>query len=103
MKSLCISGIIAKMHRGIYLESNGVSGANTDNTEVSFVRDHLVDIYEGITTNVIFRLPTKCANTIASTVAIFSIYYFVSNPTPSSSDPWEKRDASASPKTLPTS
>ena len=53
-----ISGVVAKMHRGIYLESNGVPGADTVETEVSFVRDHLVDVYKSITTNVLSRLPT---------------------------------------------
>jgi len=47
-----ISGVVAKMHRGIYLESNGVPGADTDETEFSFVQVHLVDVYESITTNV---------------------------------------------------
>ena len=73
------------MHRGVYLEGviggGPVVGGDGSDGETSFVRDHLVDVYENIGVDVLSRLPSEYADAVASTVATFSIYYFVSNAT----------------------
>ena len=50
--------------------------------EQSFTeRDHLVDTYESVATNVLSCLPAEYANSIPATILSFSVYCFISNAT----------------------
>lgn len=70
-----ISSAIAKMHHGTYLEESlDASGGGT-----SFVQKHLVGLYDSIAEHHLSRLPAEYATIVASTIAMFSIYTFVSN------------------------
>lgn len=60
---------IGRMHRGAHVE---ISKSNTE---------HLGSIYEELTKNVLFHLPTEYCGMVASTVCAFSIYCFVTNAT----------------------
>lgn len=72
-----IAAAIAKMHHGTYLESASVGGM--DATEQSFVQKQLVGLYEGIAEHHLSELPPEYAAYVASTLASFSIFTFVSN------------------------
>lgn len=67
---------IAKVHHGTYLSESldAMEGMGT-----SFVEKHLAGLYEGITDNILSKLPSEYASIVASTVATYSIYTFVSN------------------------
>ena len=65
---------IAKIHRGIYIES---SGGNSG--ESSFVQDNLVVLYESISKDILSHVPSEYGAMIASNVATYSIYFFVTN------------------------
>lgn len=71
-----VASSIAVMHHGTYLEEalGGLDGAGT-----SFVDKHLSRLYESIATQHLSQLPPEYAAIVASTVASFSIYTFVSN------------------------
>lgn len=73
-----VATAIAKMHHGTYLESTSV-GNGIDSAEQSFVQKHLVGLYEDIAEHHISKLPPDSAAFLASTLASFSIYTFVSN------------------------
>ncbi|KAL9189534.1 hypothetical protein ACHAXT_009209 [Thalassiosira profunda] len=65
---------LAKMHRGTYLqESSG------DQPSGSFVQIYLSDLFDTIANAYLSRLPNDFAVSVASSVATFSIYAFVSN------------------------
>ncbi|KAL3793104.1 hypothetical protein HJC23_005606 [Cyclotella cryptica] len=69
-----IGNAIAKMHRGIYLsETTDVSQAS------SFVQLHLTDQFDQVANAYLSQLPGDFASIVASTIATFSIYSFVSN------------------------
>ena len=69
-----VAAAIAKMHHGTYLES-----AIEHNDGPSFVQKYLCGLYESIADLHLSKLPTEYAAIVASTVATFSIYTFVSN------------------------
>ncbi|KAI2489905.1 hypothetical protein MHU86_24659 [Fragilaria crotonensis] len=69
-----VAAAIAKMHHGTYLES-----MSEDNDGPSFVQKHLSGLFESIAEQHLAKLPTEYAGIVASTVASFSIYTFVSN------------------------
>lgn len=68
------------MHRGTYLQENiDDSDHNQQGNTTSFVQLHLTDLYDGIDSNYLSQLPNEYASIVASTVATYSIYAFVSN------------------------
>jgi hypothetical protein len=71
--NLRINAAIAKMHRGIYLSETA------DAKTTSFVQLHLTDHFEQIANAYLANLPAEYASIVASTIATFSIYSFVSN------------------------
>jgi len=73
-----IAASIAKMHHGTYLEET-IDAAAGDGA--SFVKKHLADLYASIAEQHLSRLPAEYANIVASIIAAFSIYTFVSNAT----------------------
>ena len=70
------SNAIAKMHQGTYLEES-VEDDMSDGG--GFVQRHLGQVYEDISANLLSKLPAEYASVVASTVATYSIYAFVSN------------------------
>jgi len=71
-----VSSALARMHRGTYLQESSTDAAGQAG---SFVQIHLTDLYESICTAFLARLPNEYAVAVASTVATYSIYSFVSN------------------------
>lgn len=69
-----VASAIAQLHHGAYLEE---SLGSTDSG--SFVEKHLSGLYEQIADQHLSKLPAEYATFVASTVATFSIYTFVSN------------------------
>lgn len=67
-----IGSEIAKMHNGVYIESDGTS-------QGSFVQDQLAPKYENIASNILSRLPAEYGGMVANTIAAYSIYSFVTN------------------------
>ena len=67
---------MAKMHRGTYLQE---ATEHQQQTTSSFVQIYLTDLYDEIATKYLSQLPGEYAVTVASTVATYSIYCFVSN------------------------
>jgi hypothetical protein len=78
-----ISLFLAKMHSGVYLSSNNNNKNNaeaaSDENAPSFIQKELADIFEMIAKQHLARFPTPYASIIASNVASFTIYTFVSN------------------------
>lgn len=72
-----IAASIAKMHHGTYLEESIDVTAEGS----SFVQKHLSALFDNIAEQHLSQLPPEYANIVASTVATFSIYTFVSNAT----------------------
>lgn len=70
-----VSTAIAKMHRGTYLQESVDNGSQSS----SFVQVHLTDQYDKIASTYLSQLPNEYASIVASTIATFSIYVFVSN------------------------
>ena len=64
---------IAKMHRGMYLSGNDASQTS------SFVQLHVNDQFDQIASAYLANLPPDYGSIVASTIATFSIYSFVSN------------------------
>ena len=64
------------MHRGTYLQENADTSSQQHS---SFVQIYLTDQYDNIASTYLTQLPNEYAVTVASTVATFSIYCFVSN------------------------
>jgi len=71
-----VSAALAKMHRGTYLKE---SEDPMSQQQSSFVQIYLADQYDVIAAKYLSQLPNEYAVTVASTVATFSIYSFVSN------------------------
>eukprot|EP00579_Thalassiosira_antarctica_P029106 CAMPEP_0202026552 /NCGR_PEP_ID=MMETSP0905-20130828/59192_1 /ASSEMBLY_ACC=CAM_ASM_000554 /TAXON_ID=420261 /ORGANISM="Thalassiosira antarctica, Strain CCMP982" /LENGTH=526 /DNA_ID=CAMNT_0048589801 /DNA_START=1 /DNA_END=1581 /DNA_ORIENTATION=+ len=71
-----VATALAKMHRGTYLQES-VDDAMSQPS--SFVQIYLSDQYDTIAGTYLSQLPNEYAVTVASTVATFSIYSFVSN------------------------
>jgi len=71
-----VSAALAKMHRGTYLKE---SEDPMSQQQSSFVQIYLTDQYDAIAAKYLSQLPNEYAVTVASTVATFSIYSFVSN------------------------
>ena len=80
LDSLCralnrqISSTLARMHRGTYLQESA-----DPTSQSSFVQIYLTDQYDNIANTYLSQLPKEYAVTVASTVATYSIYSFVSN------------------------
>ena len=70
-----VSSAIAKMHQGTYIEAE----EDATGADGAFVQHHLAQVYDHIATSHLSKLPSTYASTVASTVATFSIYSFVSN------------------------
>jgi len=66
-----VSSAIAMMHQGTYLEEKMDDGA--------FVQHHLAQIYDDIASSHLSKLPSEYSSMVASTIATYSIYTFVSN------------------------
>ena len=67
-----IGTAIAKMHHGTYLEESM-------DMETSFVQKHLTNLYDDIADQHLSKLPPEYGTIVASTIATYSIYTFVSN------------------------
>ena len=67
-----VSTAMAKMHRGTYLHDSGDAPS-------SFVQIYLTDQYDNIASTYLSQLPNEYSVTVASMVATYSIYSFVSN------------------------
>jgi len=67
-----IGSDIAKMHRGVYIESDST-------TQGSFVQGQLAQKYEDIASNILSRLPAEYGGMVATTICTYSIYCFVTN------------------------
>lgn len=70
-----VSAALGKMHRGTYLQES----ADAMSQPSSFVQIYLTDQYDNIASTYLSQLPNEYAVTVASTVATYSIYAFVSN------------------------
>ncbi|KAL7427230.1 hypothetical protein ACHAXH_000576 [Discostella pseudostelligera] len=70
-----VSAALAKMHRGAYLQES----VDAMSQSRSFVHIYLTDLYDSIATTYLSQLPKEYAVTVASTIATYSIYSFVSN------------------------
>jgi hypothetical protein len=70
-----IGDTMAKMHQGVYLGSN----VGIDEDSPAFVQKHLNGIYEIISKEILSKLPPEYGSAVATSVAMFSIYNFVSN------------------------
>jgi len=66
-----VSSAIAMMHQGTYLEEKMEDGA--------FIQHHLAQVYDNIASNHLSKLPSEYSGMVASTIATYSIYSFVSN------------------------
>lgn len=66
-----VSAAIATMHQGTYLEEKMDDGA--------FIQHHLSQVYDNIASNHLSKLPSEYSGMVASTIATYSIYSFVSN------------------------
>ena len=66
-----VSTAIAMMHQGTYLEEKMDDGA--------FVQHHLAQVYDNIASSHLSKLPSEYSSLVASTIATYSIYTFVSN------------------------
>jgi hypothetical protein len=71
-----VAATIGRMHYGSYMQE---SGGGLDNDGPSFVQKYINDMYEDLGNDHLSKLPKKYAAVVASTVATFSIYTFVSN------------------------
>jgi len=69
-----IAGVLSKMHRGFYMEGTG----GFDDSP-AFVQKYLTGVFDAIGQNHLSRFPPEYAAIIASKIAVFSIYAFVSN------------------------
>lgn len=69
-----LSHAISKLHYGTYMEENY---GNHD--DASFVQQYLTPLYEEVATLHLSKLPSDYATIIASSIATYSIYSFVSN------------------------
>jgi len=63
------------MHLGGYLEDSSNAGAGGE----GFVQSHLTVLYECIASNHLAKLPSEYGYIVACTVAVYSMYAFVSN------------------------
>jgi hypothetical protein len=71
-----LATVMSKMHRsGAYLQDSRDDSSHAS----SFVQIHLVDQFDMIANTYLTPLPNEYASIVASTVATFSIYSFVSN------------------------
>lgn len=71
-----VSNVMSKMHRtGAYL----LDSKDDSSQASSFVQIHLVGQFDNIASAYLTPLPNEYASIVASTVATFSIYSFVSN------------------------
>merc|ERR1712157_82248 len=64
-----LSQAISNMHYGTYLESHSTS----------FVQQHITSLFEDMANNHLSKLPSEYATPVASSIATYSIYTFVSN------------------------
>ena len=84
-----LADIIAKIHLGVYMEGKrgGGGGSSNNNKEeeeqeelsTSFVQNELAPVYEAISNQILSKFPPPYASVLASNLASFSIYAFVSN------------------------
>jgi hypothetical protein len=74
-----ISLFLAKMHSGVYLSSKNNTESESDENTPSFIQKELTDILDIIVKQHLARFPTPYASMIASNVATYTIYTFVSN------------------------
>lgn len=74
-----ISSAIAKIHRGIYLETMPDDEQNNISSGITFVQSQLSPLYEQITSQHLSKLPAEYAGIVSRIVASYSIYTFVSN------------------------
>ena len=72
-----ISSVIAKIHRGIYMETNNEYDIMGDS--IGFVQNHLNPLYEQIASQHLSKLPSEYAGIVSRIVASYSIYTFASN------------------------
>ena len=71
-----VGAAITKMHYGTYFEE---SLDAMDGTGTSFVQKHLTELYDSIAQEHLASLPSEYAAMVASSVATYSIYTFLSN------------------------
>jgi hypothetical protein len=69
-----IASVLAQIHRGVYLESG-----NDADESPAFVQKHLDPVFDLIANNILNKFPPPYSAIIASSIATFTIYTFVSN------------------------
>jgi hypothetical protein len=72
-----VAATIGRMHLGMYMQEGGGGGLDSDGP--SFVQTYLTSMYENISSSHLSKLPVEHASIVASMIASFSIYAFVSN------------------------
>ena len=70
-----VASVVGRMHMGSYLQDGS---GYLDDDSPSFVQKNLAGMYDAIASKLLSKLPTEYASIVASTVAQFSIYSFVS-------------------------
>jgi conserved oligomeric Golgi complex subunit 5 len=74
-----VATTMAKMHLGVYMKSGGGKSVEEEDDSPAFVQKYMAPVYEVICLNILPKFPPAYASSIASSVAAFSIYAFVSN------------------------
>ncbi|CAB9502933.1 Component of oligomeric golgi complex 5 [Seminavis robusta] len=72
-----VASMIARIHAGAYHDESQSSSPDAEN--LSFVQKHLSKTFDAIAANQLAKLPPDYGATVASAVAAFSMYTFVSN------------------------
>ena len=70
-----ISGVLAKIHQGVYIETSQASEGEFP----AFVQKHLPDLFETIASSILSKFPPEYAAYMSSSIAAFTINCFISN------------------------
>ncbi|GKY92903.1 hypothetical protein MPSEU_000259300 [Mayamaea pseudoterrestris] len=70
-----IANVLARIHQGVYIDSP----TTTDGEFPAFVQKHFPDIFETIATSILSKFPPEYASYMASAIASYTIYCFISN------------------------
>ena len=71
-----VASTIGRMHLGSYIQEGS---ASMDEEGPSFVQKYLTGVYDRMTETLLSKMPGQYASIVASSVATFSMYAFVSN------------------------
>jgi hypothetical protein len=72
-----IGSVLAKIHHGVYIDSPNI----VDGEFPAFIQKHFSDIFDSIAANVLSKFPPEYASYMASKIASYTIYAFISNAT----------------------